>query len=109
MIASEINHARLVMAADQGRVPMKAVTRLAFRRLGAQLPQFAVPQIDAMHFAALAFGVERVAIVRIEHDVVGPRAVDVAREDDDVLHAGVAQEREEIVRRRAERTGCSGL
>src|SRR5205823_6348972 len=69
MIAGQINHARLVTAADQGRVPMKPVTRLALWRLGLEPAQLAVTQIDAMHFAALALGVKRVAIVRIEHDI----------------------------------------
>ena len=34
-------------------------------------------------------------VVRIDDELVGPRAVDVAREDDDVLHAGVAEEIQE--------------
>src|SRR6266700_8155670 len=48
---------------------MEPVFGLAFRRLRAQLTQFAIAKIDPMHFAFLAFRVKEIAIGRIEYDV----------------------------------------
>src|SRR5215469_5953763 len=48
---------------------MKAITRLTFGWLGTQTAYFAISQIDAMHFTALAFCVKRVAISRIEQNI----------------------------------------
>src|SRR5262249_33372709 len=42
---------------------------LAFGWLGTQPTYFAISQIDPVHFAALAFRVERIVIGRIEQDV----------------------------------------
>src|SRR6266540_658064 len=48
---------------------MESIFRLALVRLRAQLTQFAIAQIDPMHFALLAFCVKHVAIGRIEYDI----------------------------------------
>src|SRR5437773_1715836 len=56
-------------AAEQRRIPMKTITRLTFRRLGAQIALLTRAKIDPMNEALLAFGVENVAISRIENDV----------------------------------------
>src|SRR4030095_6514034 len=48
---------------------MEAIFRLALVRLRTQLPQFAIAQIDPMHFAFLTFRVKEIAIGRIEHDI----------------------------------------
>src|SRR4029450_2424173 len=48
---------------------MEAIFRLALVRLRTQLPQFAIAQIDPMHFAFLTFRVKEIAVGRIEHDI----------------------------------------
>src|SRR4029453_9722382 len=48
---------------------MEPIFRLALVRLRAQLTQFAIAQIDSMHFAFLAFRVKDVAIGRIKYDI----------------------------------------
>src|SRR5205814_9510181 len=47
----------------------KTISRLRFRRLGSQTAQFAISQIDPVHFTLLAFRVKRVAISWIEQDI----------------------------------------
>src|SRR5206468_12601299 len=69
MIATQINDAGLMTAADQRRIPMKPIFRLAFRWFGPQPEQLAVAEIDPVHFTLLTFRVKHVAIVWIEHDV----------------------------------------
>src|SRR5437870_12630643 len=56
-------------AHDRRRIPMEAISRLAFRRLGTQTPQVAIAQIDPVHFDFLAFRVKRVAIGWIKQDI----------------------------------------
>src|SRR5215472_12577878 len=53
-------------AHDHRRIPVETIARLALRRFGAQTPYLAVLQIDPVHLALLAFGVECVAIRRVE-------------------------------------------
>src|SRR5215475_12530766 len=48
---------------------MEAITRCAFGRLGTQTSQLAVAKIDPVHFPALALGVKRVVVGRIEQNV----------------------------------------
>ena len=69
MIAAQINNAGLVTAADQRRIPMEPIFRLAFRWFGPQPPQLAVAEIDPVHLALLALSIKRVAIGWIEQNV----------------------------------------
>src|SRR4029453_19029892 len=48
---------------------MEPIFWLALVRLRAQLPQFAIAQIDPMNFAFLAFRVKDVAIGRIKYNI----------------------------------------
>jgi hypothetical protein len=48
---------------------VKSIFRLTLGRLRAQSAQFAIPQIDPVHFALLAFSIKHVAIGGIEQDV----------------------------------------
>src|SRR5437867_8806998 len=56
-------------AHDHWRIPVEAVSRLPFRRLGTQTTQFAISQIDPVHFTLLAFRVKCVGIDWIEQDI----------------------------------------
>ena len=69
MVAREVEHALLVLAADERCVPVKTVTFLAFRGFRAQIALFTGAKIDPVNETFLAFGVENVAIGRIENDV----------------------------------------
>src|ERR1700736_277302 len=48
---------------------MKAIPRPTLGRLRSQTAELAVAEIDAVHFALLAFGIKRVAIGWIEQNV----------------------------------------
>ena len=48
---------------------MKPIAWLAFRWFGPQTSQFAVAQIDPVHFALLALGIKHVVIGRIEQNI----------------------------------------
>ena len=76
MVAREVEHARLVLAADERRVPVKTVTFLAFRGFRAQIALFAGAKIDPVNETFLAFGVENVAIGRIENDIKSVAALE---------------------------------
>src|SRR5262245_1910501 len=69
MIAREINDPRLMPAADQGRIPMKAISFLSLRRFRSQVAFFTIPQIDPMDETFLAFGIEDIVIGKIEDDI----------------------------------------
>src|SRR6266567_1717640 len=56
-------------ASNQRRVPMKPISRCAFRRLRPQAAELAIAQIDPVDFTFLAFRVKGVVIVRIENDI----------------------------------------
>src|SRR6266487_2877986 len=56
-------------ASNQRRVPMKPISRRAFRRLRPQAAELAIAQIDPVDFTLLAFRIKGVAIVRIENNI----------------------------------------
>src|SRR6266496_3092434 len=69
MIAAQINNAGLMPTADQRRIPMEPIFRLALWWFGPQPAQLAVAEIDPVHFTLLTLRVKHVAILWIEHDV----------------------------------------